>query len=438
LLLGLGSTTMAFGACSSDSSDAGDNPTGGQGASGATGTGTGSGGTSSSSSTTSSGATSSGSGGETDPGSGGDGNMGSGGAPDFRECASSDQQARLLPANLLFVIDRSGSMNCNPPEGDDTLNELCKTNPVKQDPGEPSKWEVTRDALSDALDALGAQENVSAGVSVFPKPDPVNGCLVAAAPDVEIARLDADHREAIDDFLTMVDPQGDTPIAGATILSYQYLSQQLVDGELEGNTFVVLLTDGAETCDVTPNPENNVDYLEQLIEMDVPNATLFNIRTFVIGAPGSEEGRGLLSQIAFEGLTPRDPDCDHSGAEPDEGDCHFDMTTTTDFAEELADALRTISQDRTLSCQYDIPTNTSGDGRVDLNKVNVTFTDGDGEEITVLRDDSEACDDGAEGWQYSEDRTKILLCGDICDAVQADDEGEVRIVLGCPSVPRIR
>jgi len=338
-------------------------------------------------------------------------------------CAASEQQAVLIPANLLFLIDRSGSMNCNPPEGDSTLNELCKTDPIKQNPSDPSKWDVTREALRGALDSLAGKPNVSVGISVFPKPHDTENCRVAEQPDVAIERLDPGHRAAIDTFLDGVAPRGDTPIAGTTILGYRYLSERIRAGELSGNTFVVLFTDGAETCD-----EN---YLAQLVERDVPLATRFNIKTFVIGAPGSEDGRALLSQMAHGGLTPRSTGCDHSASSVSSGDCHFDMTTSTDFAGELASALQAISGDASLSCQLDIPRNPSGGG-VDLNQVNVTFTPGAGDVVSVLRDDRD-CDGEAQGWQYSADGTKIVLCGSICDQARSDAASQVKIELGCPT-----
>jgi hypothetical protein len=337
-------------------------------------------------------------------------------------CATSAQEAVLIPANVLFLIDRSGSMNCNPPEGDADLNADCALHPVKQNVSEPSKWEVTREALRGALDSLGGKPNVSVGISVFPKPDAVENCLVAEAPDVAIDRLDTVHRAAIDSFLDGVTPRGDTPIAGTTILGYRYLSDRVRSGELTGNTFVVLFTDGAETCDG--------QYLSQLVDHDVPLATQFNIKTFVIGAPGSEDGRALLSQVAYNGLTARSASCDHSAASASVGDCHFDMTTSTDFAGELASALQAIAGDASLSCQLDIPRNPSGGG-VDLNQVNVTFSTGAGEVISVLRDDS-ACEGGADGWQYSGDGSKIILCGPTCDRAR-NDGGEIEIVLGCPT-----
>jgi hypothetical protein len=224
--------------------------------------------------------------------------------------------------------------------------------------------------------------------------------------------------------LESVTPEGETPIAGATILSYQHLSEAARAHELRGNTFVVLLTDGAETCKQSELPK--------LLEMDVPNARLFNIRTFVIGAPGSEAARSLLSQIAWAGGTATSADCNHSDAEADEGDCHFDMTTSDDFAKDLDAALQKISRTKVLACEFDVPTNPDGGG-VDRNKVNVTFTPGGGEPETIKLDNTVECD-AADGWQYSDDKSKIILCGDVCSRVQADAEGEVKISLGCPTI----
>ena len=351
--------------------------------------------------------------------------MGPGGAggEGSETCAASTQVAELTPANLLFVIDKSGSMNCNPPEGDEDLNALCANFPRKEDPNLPSKWEVTRDALADALDTLAGQPNVRAGLSLFPEN---NACLVDDVPDVEVVELDSAGRSAIGDALDAVMPDGETPIAGATILSYKHLRAEILDQHIEGNTFVVLLTDGAETCKPAELPK--------LLDQDVPNARLWNIRTFVIGAPGSEQARSLLSQMAWEGGTASSSNCSRGSAQPDEGDCHFDMTESVDLAADLNAALQEISRTTILSCEYAVPENPDGGG-VDLNKVNVTFTPGGGRQERIVKDDSDECA-AVDGWQYSSDYSKIVLCGEVCDRVQADAEGRVNIQLGCPTVVR--
>jgi len=356
-------------------------------------------------------------------GAAGQGTAADGGVPGAggaEECAASTQEAKLTPANLLFLIDKSGSMNCNPPEGDAALNERCADRPVQEDMSKPSKWQVASDALATALDTLAEQSNIRAGLTLFPVADQ---CDVSADPAVEIAKLNTKQRSSIADALEGVQPSGETPIAGATILSYQHLSEVIRAHDLVGNTFVVLLTDGAETCKQSE--------LAKLVATDVPNARLFNIRTFVIGAPGSEAARGLLSQIAWEGGTAASSDCDHSGDEADEGDCHFDMTKSKNFAADLNAALQAISRTKVLACEFDVPQQNPDGGAVDLRKVNVTFKPGSGKAETIGFDDQAASCDEANGWQYSTDRTKILLCGEVCDRVQADPQGQVSIAIGC-------
>jgi hypothetical protein len=430
--VGLIAAAGIVAACSGGEQNEGSGGTGGTSATGGStmGGGAGSSGKGGTSSGGTGGSTSGGTGGTANGGSGGitnqGGESGEGGSGGIDACATDVQEAKLSPANLLFVIDKSGSMECNPPNGDEVLGAMCENFPRKEDPTKDSKWEVTREALEAALDTLAMQDNISAGLSLFPKGTASNSCSVEATPEVPIGKLDAAQRSAIGEVLDAVEPGGLTPIAGATILSYSHLADRIRARELTGNTFVVLLTDGAETC--------REEELPPLVEEHVPNARLFNIRTFAIGVPGSEEARGLLSKVAWEGGTPTSPSCDRSGplVENETGDCHFDMTTSTDFASDLNDALLAISRTKTLSCSFEVPTNPSGGG-VDLGKVNVTFETGSGDVERVPNVPDGDCAD-VDGWQYSDDFTRINLCGDVCNRVQNDPEGQVSIVLGCPTI----
>ena len=328
-------------------------------------------------------------------------------------CASTVMQGDLKPANMLFVVDQSGSMNCNLPEDGQTTAE-CEAFPVKEDESLPSKWELTREALKQAFDTLQSTGvKASVGLSMFPVAPSL--CDVSVTPAVPIAPLDDAHNTELDTFLDTVEPHGNTPLAGATILSYAHLFDELQASSLDGNVFVVLLTDGFETC--------KVDEIDKLLTQDVPNAfDLLNIRTFVIGAPGSEDARSLLSQIAWAGGTPAADDCTHSTDPPEVGDCHFDMTESQDFATDLAATLEQISG-TVLTCELDVPTNTTGEG-VDLDQVNVDINDQPYDKVD--------CSAGESGWQYNDDSTLIILCGAACDAA-TQDNATVSIVLGCPT-----
>lgn len=342
----------------------------------------------------------------------------------FKECADNATDAELVPANLLFVVDRSGSMNCTP----DTPSAECELDP-RYDPTVESKWDITATALWSALESLAEKPNVSVGVNMFP--DAGSGgqdaCNVEQELSVDVGTLDEGHLDDLRTFFSGVIPSGATPLVGATTLGYAAILDRLVEGTLEGNTFVVLITDGKETCDTVEGSGGDTP-LDTLLTQTIADSRQLSIRTFVIGSPGSEDFRGPLSQIAFEGGTALSADCDHSG-DDDTGNCHFDMTRATDFEAELSAALDAITNDRSLSCIFDIPNE-----RVNLGLVNVSH-ELDGDETVLVRDDRDCATD-ADGWQYIQDpatgEVKIELCGDACDAV-ASMGGQVRIVLGCPS-----
>jgi hypothetical protein len=335
------------------------------------------------------------------------------GANDSGGCASSTIKAEIIPANMLFVIDRSGSMNCNLPPI--TSSSDCEAKPDRADPMRPSKWEIIRDALKSAFASL--PPTASAGISYFSNDDE---CGVQSMPSVAVKAIDAAQVAALSASLDAMKPAGGTPIVGATILGYRHLHQQL---SLPGSDFLVLLTDGSESC--TPAD------VAGLVSTQVPNAFSVGIRTFSIGVPGSEAARGLLSQIAFAGGTAATATCDHSGGK-DVGDCHFDMTTSQDFAGDLRKALATITG-KALTCTFDVPAGPAG-VPVDRNRVNVNFTPGGGVATPILQDNTTACDQGADGWQYADNDSKIVLCGPICAKVKTDPSARIDIVLGCRTV----
>lgn len=333
------------------------------------------------------------------------------GGEDDAACAASTVGAMLIPANILFVIDRSGSMNCNPPPLQTTPQ--CEQNPTPKFPGQPTKWEIVRDALKTAIAAMTPTTRV--GITYFNNDD---FCGVQQTPNVPLGVLDAAQITALDMSIDGVVPKGATPIIGGTTLGYAHL---YYDDPAPGNDFVVLLTDGAETC--APGLKDT------MINQTVPDAALVNIRTFVIGAPGSEPARAFLSQIAWAGGTARVPTCTHDPSPDDVGDCHFDMTDPNlNFAMALNDALAIISG-QALTCEFDVPPAVGG--TVDYNQVNVTFTPGMGGMPVKFLQDNAPCNMGSNGWQYNVDKTKIVLCGNACAMVKADSGGQLSIALGC-------
>lgn len=325
-------------------------------------------------------------------------------------CAVSTLGATLIPANILFVLDRSGSMSCNPPPLQSSVQ--CEISPKPKYPTQATKWQIVSQALKSAIASMPATTRV--GITYFNNDD---FCGVQQAPNVPLDVVSAGQLAAINNSIDGVNPKGATPIVGGLTLGYAHMFD---DDKTSGNDFIVLLTDGAETC--APSLK------DVTIAETVPNALSVNIRTFVIGAPGSEPARAFLSQVAWAGGTARDTTCVHAAAPDDVGDCHFDMTDPTlDFSTALNDALTKISGSA-LTCEFDVPTSVGKD--VDYNQVNVTFTSGMGVDETFFQDNA-ACGNGSNGWQYTAGKTKIELCGDACKKVKSDPSGKISIALGC-------
>jgi hypothetical protein len=332
-------------------------------------------------------------------------------------CKRTVQAAELLPANTLFVIDRSGSMACNPPPVTDSAT--CESDGKRAAADSPSKWEITQTALVESLNIL--PELARVGVSYFSNDD---SCGVQANPGVEFGRNTTAQKDLIKTSLQTVKPNGATPLVGATILAYQHVHEYQQEGFLRGNSFVVLITDGKQSpaCGDPPRCTSAEECTKLLIEQEVPRAAApgVAIRTFVIGVPGSEADSRTLSQIAVAGKTAR-PNCD-----PDKN-CHFDVSSGGDFSASLRQALQSIVG-QTLSCDLPVPSADAGD----LNKVNVLFKPQNRERKLVRQDPTKPCDGGAEGWQYDETYSRIRLCGAVCNEVKSDPDGQLAVVLGCP------
>ena len=339
-------------------------------------------------------------------------------------CATASAEAELPQLNLLFVLDRSQSMLCNPPPT--TTSTQCEKEPVRAAIDKPSKWEITRMALSAAIEKLPTQSVV--GISYFSNGD---SCGVHSRPRVALRPRSVEQTAAINASLASVVPGGSTPLVGATILAYRHLHEAALAGELRGNSFVVLLTDGeqSETCDDESGGRcsDKKTCTDLLVDTEVVKAAGpgVNIRTFVIGVPGTEspDARRVLSKIAFNGGTARE------GCNAEAGECHFDMSTSTDtFAADLTSALEQIVG-RVRSCQLPLPAGTEETARDSVNVVNSSTL---GMPPRVIPRDDAACDEGANGWQYAPDLKSVRLCGQACDDAREDPEGRIDVVLGCP------
>ena len=156
-------------------------------------------------------------------------------------------------------------------------------------------------------------------------------------PSIPLADMTATQVDSLRQSLSIT-PAGGTPIVAAAVLAYKHVYQPSFTGE----GHVILLTDGADSCkaayDVSVGPG---DHIAGLIDVEAPKALRLGIKTWVIGAPGSEPARQMLSNLARAGGTAR-KDCDPGSPDnPESGNCHYDMTEG-DFQLALRNALEQI------------------------------------------------------------------------------------------------
>jgi hypothetical protein len=349
--------------------------------------------------------------------SGGDvGLVGNSGDDDEEEesCLAEVIEATAIPPVIQFVVDTSGSMNWVPgternPEG-----------------GERSKWEITALALDQAINRM--PDVASVGISYYPNDtsDDDDACYNAEV-GVPLAPLSSEQRDRVARANAQITPLGGTP----THAAYAYGLSQLLDSDLPGAKFMLLITDGIPTftleCD--GNGQDRVDG-QPLIEAVTKAASDDNVRTFVIGSPGSEEAREELSEMASVGQTARTPCSDDALPY-----CHFDMTTEPDFADALSRALGEITN-VAVGCDYAVPPPPPGLQLI-RSAIRVWFEDSAGEITEFAEDPSGDC---ASGWQLSGDGRTMHLCPSACDVVQngisAENTSRLQIRLECTAIPK--
>jgi hypothetical protein len=174
------------------------------------------------------------------------------GALECRPCMTGGQRFTLstTPADVLFVVDRSGSMNSRTPDGS-------------------TRWNALVSAVRAVLPALDA--SLFMGLVIYPEPDM---CAVRASPHVPVVQPSA---SVIMSYLAARAPPNSalTP----TFAALQTAELYLRSNPSPRRRFIVLATDGAPNCG---NPV--ADVVAQIARI---RATL-NVDTFVLGIPGGD------------------------------------------------------------------------------------------------------------------------------------------------------
>lgn len=332
-------------------------------------------------------------------------------------CAKGQYAANRVPASLLVLLDRSGSMS------------------------DGGKWEAAVAAITSMVDK--GNDELGVGLLRFPEgkfddsglglcalnPSTAQckalfadgGCKdISTTPQVEVGPLKT-TRAQIKSVLKSTSPTGGTPTRWALKNAWAYQQKLQTNGE----RYVLLVTDGLpQTHEAAMGPplnlpESNVE-CGVLADIGAETTAAKNgtppVKTFVIGAPGSETDPKFLSGVAYNGGTGK------PGCVWDQGNCHFQIGSAN-FEKDLEAVLTEIAG-KIASCVFEVPKSPDADPK----SVNVTVTTTTMGEVTLYRDASHK-----DGWDYTDaSSTKIEIFGAQCDAIKgANTSAQVQILFGC-------
>jgi len=400
-LLSYACGSVVLGACSGDEGPAHKPGTGTTGTTtGTTGgidpTSTGSGGGSS--------GTTTGGGGIIGGGAGGGSGAGGSSVNADAACVAEPRVGEQKPVDLYFMVDKSGSMNCEVGN-----NPICLGIPPLNG---MTRWRAISEALTTFVNRP-ENAGIGVGIAFFPLVNPGTSdgsCNVAdySTPAVPITLLPA-GAAPISMALTATTPLGGTPTTPAITGALQYATGYAAMHP--GRALALLFaTDGDPT-----NCNNNTIQAASAV---AAAALMANppVKTYVLGVGPSLFN---LNQIAAAGGTAQAYLVESGGA---------------------ADLIKALDEIRksTLTCDYSIPTIEGG--KLDYGKVNVeTRVGSNGAPMTIPPVADPAACGPSGGWYYDNPTapTRITLCPTTCGPLTTTAGSSMNVLIGCKTVPPI-
>ncbi|MDP9364304.1 MAG: VWA domain-containing protein [Chloroflexota bacterium] len=153
------------------------------------------------------------------------------GAEDDEEATEEPEEERGRAVNVELILDVSGSMAQATDTGD-------------------TRMEAAKQVLRDVVDGIPDREGINVGFRVYGH----EGDNTAAGQDVScessdlVVPLDGVDKDALEEEIDVLQPTGWTPIA----LSLERAGEDFEDIGVIAANFVVLVTDGLETCGGDP------------------------------------------------------------------------------------------------------------------------------------------------------------------------------------------
>lgn len=304
----------------------------------------------------------------------------------LQECAgvSAEPDLTPLPADIIFVVDNSGSMTFEAGEIQDKLNEFSNI--------------IDMAEIDARVVLVSSYPNNGNGICIDPPLGAMNGCL-------NNANADSDPP----DFTHVDDRVASHDAWDVLVDTYDQWSSVLRDN---ASTHVVIVTDDDNNTSLTDfdtafqalNP-NFDDYFHHSVVCHSNCPSAASIGTDYINL--SMQTMGVAADL-----------CDQ------DFDSVFDALTTA------------IIGGTSLACEFAIPAPPMGE-TLDPDLVNVEVDDGMGGVVELSRvDGADQCGLVADGWYYDDplDPQMIILCPQTCEDVQSQKDGSISIAFGCETI----
>lgn len=339
-----------------------------------------------------------------------DAGMGTGGTDGG--CAGLTVAGETIPLDMLILFDRSKSMLCEVPAGGD-------------------RWTATKTALTSFVQNSGAS-GINVALTYFgataPGGDPLGSSSCNPydyqTPDVEFTPLPG-GAAAIVSSLAAHTAQTDTPTVAGLTGAINHAASWKADHP--GHTvIVVLVTDGQPNACGAGN-------VAEVVDVAAKGLAKAAIPTYMVGilSPGS--------MCTLDPNQPNQADLD-TVAKAGGTTSALVVDTTKDTGMQLVETMNKIRQNAQIPCEYTIPKPDNG-GKLDYDKVNVSYLDPTGQKADVYYvEKSAACDPTkGGGWYYdppppSPAPSKILLCPSTCTTVTAKFGYKLNVTLGCQAI----
>jgi hypothetical protein len=343
------------------------------------------------------------------------------------QCVVTSVQSGLSGSNVLLVIDTSGSMT--------TVAGTATQ----------SKWTILTQALSQTLTKTDVDPYINFGLELFPYGAVANGttpaevCPVPTGADaIQVPITDGSTTDADDvlGVLTATSPTGGTPMAQALQQAYTYFATG--NGKsLVGTRWILLATDGGPNCNsgltcnadtCTQNMDGNcggassgqnccagygyicLDY--EAVSNAIAQLANIQVKTFVVGIPGSEAYAAYLDEFADAGGMP-------NSALPN-GHRYYPVSESNTLNDMLS-VFSTITAQLVTSCDIELEQTPP-----DPTSVNVAV------DCRVI---SASIDGGAVGWtiDYATSPAHLTLLGSTCDSFTQQGSHSLDVIIGCPT-----